>query len=181
QTQRSDVAATHVLTTALLDAALLTLKNNKAQKLSERVDGSTAVGTTPIRQSYVALVHTNLAAKVKALTGFVGVEKYPSQTDVMPGEFGYYNEIRFIESTNGAVFAGEGANGIDVYSVVILGKNAYGTTRISGEAVQNIRHAPGTSGTADPLNQRGTSGWKATFAGMILNNDFMTRIEVALT
>lgn len=179
-TQTSDVAAGDVITTTLLDAALLTLKNNNAKKVKTRVDASTGYNTTPIRNAYVAICHTNLAAKIKALTGFVGLEKYPSQTDVMDGEFGYYNEIRFVETTNGKVFTGGGTAGIDVYALIIMGQDAYGTTRISGEALKNIVKPLGSAGSADPLEQRATSGWKATFVAKILNNAFITRIEVAL-
>ena len=176
-----DVAAGDVITTTLIDAAVLTLKNNNAKKVKTRVDASTGYNTTPIRTAFVGICHNNLAAKIKALTGFVGVEKYPSQTDVMPGEFGYYNEVRFVETTNGKVLTGQGTGGIDVYPLVIMGQDAYGTTRISGEAMKNIVKPLGSAGTADPLEQRATSGWKATFVAKILNNAFITRIEVALT
>jgi len=180
-TATADVAAGDVLTTTLLDAALLTLKNNNTRKVSQQVDATTGIGTTPIKAAYIGIVHTSLGAKVKALTGFVSVEKYPSQTDVMEGEIGYYNEIRFVESTNGKVFTGAGTGGIDVYTVVLMGMHAYGTTAINGEALKNIVKPLGSAGTADPLDQRATSGWKATFVAKILNNNFITRIEVALT
>jgi len=45
--------------------------------------------------------------------------------------------------------------------------------------VKNIIKPLGSAGTADPLNQRATSGWKATFVAKILNNAFMTRIVSA--
>lgn len=177
----ADVAAGDVMTTTLIDAAVLTLKNNNAKKVKRMVTPSTGYNTTPIRDAFVGICHNSLAAKIKALTNFVPVEKYPSQTDVMPGEFGAYGEVRFVESTNGKVFTGGGTGGIDVYPLVIMGADAYGTTRISGEAMKNIVKPLGSGGTADPLDQRATSGWKATFVAKILNNAFITRIEAALT
>jgi len=37
----------------------------------------------------------------------------------------------------------------------------------------------GSAGTADPLDQRSTVGWKATQTAIILNQDAMVRIETA--
>lgn len=97
----------------------------------------------------------------------------------MPGEIGKMREVRFIETTNAKIFANAGTGSINLYCTIILGANAYGITRISGEAVKNIIKPLGSAGTADPLNQRATSGWKATFVAKILNNAFMTRIVSA--
>ena len=70
---------------------------------------------------------------------------------------------------------------IDVYATIIFGSDAYGTTRISGEAMKNIVKPLGSAGTADPLDQRATSGWKATFVAKILNDAFLVRIEHAVS
>lgn len=179
-TQTSEVAAGDVATTTNVNAAVLTLKNNNAKKLKRRVDASTGYQTNPLDAAFVAIVHTNLSATIKAFTGFVKIENYASKADIMPGEFGYYNNVRFIESTNAKVFTAGGTGSIDVYSILILAANAYGTTRISGEALQNIIKPLGSAGSADPLNQRATTGWKMTFVAKILNNDYLTRVEVAL-
>lgn len=98
----------------------------------------------------------------------------------MEGEIGSYGEVRFIESTNAKVFSGEGAAGIDVYATLIFGSDAYGISRISDEAMKNIVKPLGSAGTADPLDQRATSGWKATFVAKILNNDFLVRLETCV-
>ncbi len=77
------------------------------------------------------------------------------------------------------VYPGEaGAKGRDVYSVLFLGKNAYGTTEVEGGGLQNIVKQLGSAGTGDPLNQRATSGWKATKTAEILTEEFMVRNEV---
>ena len=99
----------------------------------------------------------------------------------MEGEIGKLDEVRFIDSTNAVVFSGEGDSGVDVYGTLIFGQEAYGITRISGEAMQNIVKPLGSGGSSDPLNQRQTSGWKATFVAKILNNDFIVRIEHGVT
>lgn len=179
-TVRTDVGAGEVITTTLVDAAVKTLKNNNAKRLTTMVKPDAGYATAPIKPAFVAIIHPNVAGTVEAFTGFVSVEKYQNRTEILPGEIGYYKDVRFVESTNAKVFTAGGASSADVYATIILAANAYGITRISGEAVHNIIKPLGSSGTADPLDQRGSSGWKATFVAKILNNAFMTRIESAL-
>jgi N4-gp56 family major capsid protein len=76
------------------------------------------------------------------------------------------------------VYPGEaGAQGRDVYSALFIGADAYGTTDIEGGGLQMIVKQLGSAGTADPLNQRATQGWKATHVAEILSDLFMVRVE----
>ncbi len=91
-----------------------------------------------------------------------------------------------ISTTDGAkdavIYPGEaGAKGRDVYSILFLGKNAYGSTEVEGGGLQNIVKQLGSAGTGDPLNQRATTGWKATKVAEILTEEFMVRNEVCAT
>jgi len=143
------------------------------------VDATSGYGTSPLNASYIGICHPNTTYDLKDITGFVSVEKYASTASVMEGEVGKVDEVRFVETTNAKVFTGEGASSIDVYSTIIFGSDAYGTTRISGEAMKNIVKPLGSGD--DPLNQRATSGWKATFVAKILNDAFLVRIEHAVS
>lgn len=79
---------------------------------------------------------------------------------------------------NKEIYPGEaGAAGIDVYSTLVLADNAYGVTDITGGGLQHIVKQLGDGGTADPLNQRATIGWKATKVAEILVDEYMVRIE----
>ena len=83
---------------------------------------------------------------------------------------------------NDVVYPGEaGAAGRDVYSTLILGANAYGVTEITGGGLQHIVKQLGSAGTADPLNQRATAGWKATKVAERLVEQYMIRVEAAST
>ena len=78
------------------------------------------------------------------------------------------------------IYAGEaGRAGIDVYSTLVLADNAYGVTDVTGGGLQHIVKQLGTAGTADPLNQRATVGWKAIKTAEILVQQYMIRIESA--
>ena len=79
------------------------------------------------------------------------------------------------------VYPGDGtANGKPVYSTLVLGANAYGTTGLK-ETLENISKPLGSAGTADPLNQRGTMAWKAYHLTKVLVPEFMVRIESVST
>ena len=85
-------------------------------------------------------------------------------------------------SDDAVIYPGEaGKNGRDVYATLIMGANAYGVTEITGGGLQHIVKQLGSAGTADPLNQRATAGWKATKVAERLVEAYMIRIETAST
>ena len=81
----------------------------------------------------------------------------------------------------GAVICGKGAmaSGGSVYCTMVIANNAYGVTDVSGGGLQHIVKQLGSSGTADPLNQRATTGWKAMKVAERLVEEYMVRIEHA--
>lgn len=176
-TARTDITAAMTLNRAEVKEAVRTLATNNARKMTSMVDPSTGYNTSPINAAYIGLVHPKTVFDLKDATGFIPVEKYSNKSDVMPNEVGALDEVRFIQTTNAKVFTGGGAGSADVYATLIFGKDAYGVSRISGEALRNIVKPLGSAGTADPLDQRSTSGWKATFVSLILNQTWMIRIE----
>lgn len=79
----------------------------------------------------------------------------------------------------GALICGYGAgkDGSAIYCTLLLGANAYGVTEVEGLGLQHIVKQLGSAGTADPLNQRATTGWKATCTAERLVEEYMVRIE----
>ena len=78
---------------------------------------------------------------------------------------------------NAVIYPGEGgAEGAAVYGCLFLGKNAYGVVDLS-EGTEVIVKPRGSSGTADPLDQRSSVGWKGVHAAAILYNEYMVRVE----
>ena len=91
-------------------------------------------------------------------------------------------EEDLVMSAEDSIYPGEaGFMGRDVYATLVLGENAYGTTELTGGGLQHIVKQLGSAGTADPLNQRATVGWKATKAAVRLMEPFMVLIETAST
>lgn len=83
---------------------------------------------------------------------------------------------------NTVIYPGEGgAEGRDVYATLILGANAYGVTEIAGGGLETIVKQLGSAGTADPLNQRATAGWKAMRTAVRLVEEYLVRVETTST
>lgn len=177
------------LTTADLDKAIRFLKNQNAKFMKEGIPPSDGVGTGAIRKAYVCIVHPDVEFDIESLTGFKPVSDYPSQMGVMEDEIGAYKNIRFVSSTNAKVLAGAGASGttvyknnganFDVYVSLIFAADAYGICPLSGAAMETIVKPLGSAGSADPLDQRSTVGWKAMTTTKILNESWMIRLESA--
>jgi N4-gp56 family major capsid protein len=173
-----------------LDKAIRFLKNQNAKFMKEGIPPSDGVGTGAIRKAFIGIVHPDVEYDLESIVGFKPVSDYPAQMGVMEDEIGAYKNIRFVSSTNAKVFldattvltAGfKGTAKNDVYATLIFGAEAYGVCPLSGQALNTYVKALGSAGSADPLEQRSTVGWKATTITQILNQAWMTRIETLAT
>lgn len=85
-------------------------------------------------------------------------------------------DTKFIEPDM-KIYPGDGGNSSNkpVYSTIIIGKDAFGSS--GDKSVQIINKSLGSAGTGDPLNQRGTVGWKGYWFTKIIEETKMCRIE----
>ena len=130
---------------------------------------------------YVAIIHPDVAYDLMRSNDWVNAVQYAGSSQLFEGEIGRVAGIRFVETTEAKIFAGAGASGKDVYATMVLGADAYGVTEVTGGGLQHIVKQLGSSGTADPLNQRATVGWKAIKTAERLVEGYMIRIESCST
>jgi len=180
-TQRTEITSAMKLNKDEVQEAVKTLEGNNAEMITSMVNPSTGFNTTPLMPCYVGIISEKTHYDLKRTSGWVKRSEYPSQSGILPGEVGSLDDVRFVMTTNAKVFSSAGAGSIDVHATMILAANYYATTRIAGAALKNIVKPLGSAGTADPLDQRSTSGWKATFVAIRLNENFAVRIEHAVT
>ncbi len=160
-------------------AALLKAAN------AEKIDGS-----------YVCIIHPLVAydLMMDADKLWIDVAKYTTPESILEGEIGKLGGVRFVEtseakiwvdSTCPATTTGSGESAVTTYTPVFgslfLGANAYGKTQLEGGGLETIVKPLGSGGTADPLNQRSTVGWKATKVAERLTEEFMIRFESCST
>lgn len=130
-----------------------------------------AADAPKINGYYVGIIHPDIAYDLTSDEAWQRVKDYDPQ-DWYEGEIGRIAGVRFVESSR--AYHDEDAG---LYSTVILGANAYGVTEIEGGGLQHFVKQLGSGGTADPLNQRATVGWKATHVAKRLVEQYMIRID----
>lgn len=134
-----------------------------------------------INGSYIGIVHPYCKYDLMGDPNWLEVTKYVDVDKAYQNEIGQLYGVRFVESSRAKVFEGEGAGGVNVYATLILADEAYGVTEIEGGGLQHIVKQLGSSGTADPLDQRATVGWKAMKTAEILIPQYIVRIETTAT
>jgi len=166
QLSRSAVTSANIMTGLEIKRAVRTLKKNNAQ----RINGS-----------YVCIVSPDTSMDIQGISEWLAVKEYSDRKDLYNGELGMLYGVRFVETTNAKIFVGQGSGGIDVHCSLFFGQDAFGTSEIDGEALQTISSPLGSGGSSDPLAQRQTQAWKATWGSTILNDYFVTRVEHAVS
>lgn len=187
-TSRATVASK--LTLALVQEAVRNLMNNRAKRITSILGPSTNISTKPVEAGFVAFAHTDAAADIRAISGFTKVAEYGSRSPLCAEEIGAVEDVRFVLSPLFVAFADSGiaigATGlksttganIDVYPVLVVAKEAYGTTPLKGMSSSEIKVLrPGEARGGDELGQRGSVGWKAWFQAVRLNEAWLRRIE----
>lgn len=134
-----------------------------------------------IEGSYVAIINQDISYDLTNDPEWVEWSKYTAPEHMFNGEIGRVAGVRFVETSEAKIFAKAGANGIDVYSTLVIGDNAYGVTNVEGGGLQTIVKQLGSGGAGDPLNQRATAGWKAVKTAERLVEQYMMRIETGST
>ena len=161
-TSRANLDATSQLTVDVVMQAATELKANNAPT----IDGK-----------YVAIVHPYVAYDLMRDPEWKSVKDY-NATDWYEGEIGEIAGVRFVQSTEAKIYTGEGCpNGLAVFGSIFLGAGAYGVTEITGGGLETIVKQKGSAGTADPLDQRSSVGWKAIKTAERLVENYMVRVE----
>ncbi len=161
-----------------------------AKMLTQVVKSTPDYRTEPVEGAFIALAHPDCETDIRNMTGYINPKQYGTTTPY-ENEIGAVERVRYLSSTifapfpdagglKGAMRSTTGTNA-DVYPILYLARDAYGIVPLKGKdsitpMVVNPKPAPG-----DPLAQRGTVGWKAWQAAVILQDAFLVRAEVAAT
>lgn len=161
-----------------IDGVVKVLGQGRAKEFRPRIKAGTGQGTSPIRKAYIGKLDVDITDDLEKVSGFLSVAQYPSQAGVEDSEWGSTNKVRWLKTDIGHVSTGASTLSADVYSCLIHGQNAFGVTTIEQGNSKNIVKGYGSAGTADPLNQRATSGWKMMHACRILNDAHIHNLKV---
>lgn len=166
------------------------LKRQLGKAITSMVKSTPSYGTEAIAPSFIGICHPDLEPDLRAITGFVPVEKYGSMTP-WEGEIGKIEDVRYLATTISEPFAGGGAASgtnvletssvADVYSIIYLARDAYGIVAFKGQNAMTPMVVNPKASDSDPLAQRGHVGWKGYNATIILNDFWMARVECAVS
>ncbi|WP_396328502.1 N4-gp56 family major capsid protein [Burkholderia anthina] len=178
------------ISTAMQRKVTTALTRQNAKRITQIVKSTPDFRTEPVEAAFIGLVHPDLESDIRNMTGFVPTKQYGTVTP-WENEIGSVETVRYLQSTIFAPWADAGGSAgamrstsgtsADVYPVLYLGRDAYGIVPLKGKdslvpMVVNPKPAAG-----DPLAQRGTVGWKAMTAAVILNDCWLARLEVSAT
>ena len=158
---RSGLTSADVLTIEDIKKAVRWLRRNNAET---------------IQGDYVAIVHPDVAYDLVNDSEWVDANHYAGSSKIFAGEIGKMYGVRFVENTQAKIYK---PSTLPIYGTLVLAANAFGVTAINGGGIETIVKQLGSGGTADPLNQRATAGWKLNKTACILTQEYMVRIESA--
>ena len=185
------------VTGAALQEAVRKLHAEKADVFREVDNGGLNNGTVGLEPTYAALTSTDLLPDFRAIEGFTTPNQYGGSEAMSPLERGAVENIRVLMSPELTPIANAGAavgstnmkstggSNIDVYLILICGRDALGQADLMGEGqggYGNVKINTISKGDhSDPagLNTLVVAHWWD--APVILNDAWVRRLEVGAT
>ena len=155
-TSRANLDNTCVLTVKVIQQVVAKLRAQNAPTISGK---------------YVAIIHPYAAYDLMRDPEWIDAHKYATPENLYEGEIGEIGGVRFVQTTEAKIYSG------GVFGTLIFGDGAYGTTEITGGGMETIVKQKGSAGTADPLDQRSSVGWKGLKTAELLIEQYMVRVE----
>lgn len=173
KTSDNDITAAQKLTVGEIRKAVRALKKAKARKFTRK-------GGKP---HYICIVDPDAVYDLQSDSLWQDVSKYSNAEQIYDGELGKMFGVVFIETTNAKIVENTATTKYGVHQTFVFGADSYGVVDVTGQgAIKAIIKPHGSSGTADPLDQRATVGAKVTaFTACVLNADWLVSIHHGVT
>ncbi|MHC4352799.1 MAG: N4-gp56 family major capsid protein [Planctomycetota bacterium] len=146
-----------------LETIVTNLLGEDAEMIESPIKAGPNVGTSPIRDAFIVISHTDLRETWEAMSGFKHFTTYANYAGIYQGEWGSVGNMRIILTTNAYT---SGSN----YYVIVLAQNAFGNVRLPAADRQLIFHPAPRAGGA--LELFSTYGWKLPYACRLLNENY---------
>jgi N4-gp56 family major capsid protein len=190
-TATSRATVEDVISINQIRAAVTVLKGNHGKMVTKKLNASGNYATEPVAAAYVAFGHTDQQYDVEDLDGFIPVHKYATGSPLSEYEIGSVKDCRIIltpqlepffgaGSANTTGVLSQGGTNVDVYPLVVMAEEFWGTTDLAGSSNVGVKvKPPGEMTQDDPLGQRGFASWKFWYCATRLNERWGVRIESA--
>lgn len=151
-TGASGITANHKLTVDLVRKMIAIMKRNNIRPIAGK--------------DYVMFIHPDQWYDLTSDPAWEDMHKYADPTPLFDGEIGRISGCRFVETTT-VLVTKDGASSAGVYHSIMLGADAVDQIKMANGGVSTIAKGLGSGGTADPLNQRATVGWKMFYGAKV--------------
>ena len=165
------------LTGADIDNVTTMLLSNDAWTIMNSIEGEDRFGTGPTRTAYVALAHTDLVPTLNNINGFISQWNYPNKNAAVEGEWGAYNNARFLVSSVASVIPMASAMGNSVYNVFVQGMESLACVEQDNYSAQFIYRPPIFS---DALAQNSTAGYVFAQVPRIINDLWVVNMRCTI-
>ena len=126
-----------------------------------------AANAPKINGHYICILHPYAAYDLMNDPKWEQMHQYCKADEMYEGEIGRIAGVRFVETSEAAVYTGaenDCPDGLAVFGCLFIAEGAYGVTEITGGGLQTIIKQLGSAGASDPLNQRSTVGYTLAIA-----------------
>ena len=151
-----------------VDDVVALLQGNDGEYITNIVPAEDKIGTSPIGDSYGAMVHTRMIPVLNSLVGFNRKFNYPNIDKTLSSEWGGVNNVRFFVSSQGSISPNSSLLGNDVANCFITAKEGYKVVWQAGGKAKFIYLPPGYNN--DPCMLRHTAGC-SFYQGQCITND----------
>ena len=190
------VAVDETISLNALRTMARTLMSNHAKMPRRMLAPSPNYDTYAVEAAYIVFVHTDAAADIRDLPGYINPAQYGSRTVINEHEIGSCEEFRFVlspelsayadaaTSTTAAtagLYSTTGTNP-DVYPFIVCGTDAVYDVALRGANSFDHYHIPHNKrDKSDPGGQRGYVGADFWSAVLIVNGGWMGVIEAGVS
>lgn len=118
---------------------------------------------------YVMFIHPDIHLDLSNDPEYKAIHQYTDTAPLQNGELGRIEGMIFLDTTTALVTKEAASGAVPAYHNIAVGKDAYEIIKLEGGDLKRIVKGLGSGGTADPLDQRCTVGWKMFFGCVVLD------------
>jgi N4-gp56 family major capsid protein len=172
-------------------AAVRSIRNNHGRPITKVVKSDVRFGTQACEPSFIAVCHSDMEGTLRKTLGanFTPVADYGSSMTPLQGEFGNFENVRFLTSTllgkraNAGATVGTAANlhsdnatNVNLYDILVFASDAWAGVALKGEYAVTPTLVRATPSESDPLAQRSKAGYKTMQAVKVLQTAHIKKI-----
>ncbi len=173
------VATEALITTSLtkveLRNAIRSIRANHGKPITRLTKADVRYGTQSCEPSYIAVMNSDLEGTVRENLGtaFTPVADYGAGATVLQGEFGNFENIRFVSSSmlgkradsgiavgSAATLLSDSGVLVNLYDVCVFAADSWVGVALKGEYAVTPSLVRATASDSDPLAQRSKAGYK---------------------